>query len=213
MYISEYMTSDPITIPTNMLLPEVRQILNEYQIRHLPVVDGDSRLVGIVTDRDLRSAYPSSVITRGEKRLAFEQVEKTMVEDIMTRSCATLQPEATIDDALVIFDRDKVGGIPIVSEEDVVFGFFSLLDLTAAYRKLFGVTEDGSVLIGIEDDGRDAILGEIVTLLEQNSFPLTRLIRLTERNDVTKIYLRLNCLKPVKVYKLLKAKGFVLLEP
>lgn len=213
MYISEYMTSDPITIPTNLLLPEVRRILNEYQIRHLPVVDGDGRLVGIVTDRDLRSAYPSSVITRGEKRLAFEQVEKTSVDDIMTRSCATLRPEATIDDALVIFDRDKVGGIPIVSEEDVVLGFFSLLDLTAAYRKLFGVTEEGSVLIGIEDDGRDAILGEIVTLLEQNSFPLTRLIRLTERNDVTKIYLRLNCLKPVKVYKLLKAKGFVLLEP
>ncbi len=213
MHISEYMTSDPITIPTNILLPEVRRILNEYQIRHLPVVDGESRLVGIVTDRDLRSAYPSSVITRGEKGLAFEQVEKSMVEDIMTRSCATLQPEATIDDALVIFDRDKVGGIPVVSEEDVVLGFFSLLDLTAAYRKLFGVTEDGSVLIGIEDDGRDEILSELVTLLEQNSFPLTRLIRLTERNNATKIYLRLNCLKPVKVYKLLKSRGFVLLEP
>jgi acetoin utilization protein AcuB len=213
MYISEYMTWDPITIPANMLLPEVRQILNEYQIRHLPVVDGEKKLIGIVTDRDLRSAYPSSVITRGEKILTFEQVEKTMVEDIMTRSCSTLQPECTLDDALVVFDRDNVGGIPIVSEDEVVLGFFSLLDLTAAYKKLFGVGEDGSVLVGIEDDGRDEILSELVTLLEQNNISLTRLIRLTDRDHATKIYLRMNCLKPAKIFKLLKSRGFVLLEP
>jgi len=61
MYISEYMTSDPITISSATLLPEARQILNEYQIRHLPVIDSERRLIGIITDRDLRSAYPSSV--------------------------------------------------------------------------------------------------------------------------------------------------------
>lgn len=207
------MTSNPITISADLFLPQARRMLNEYQIRHLPVVDRDRRLVGIVTDRDLRSAYPSSVISKGEKVLSFEQVEKTTVADIMTTSCSTLHPDATIDDALIVFDRDKVGGIPVVSEDDVVLGIFSLLDLTAAYRKLFGVSEEGSVLIGVEDDGRDNILSELVTLLDNKNIPLTRLIRLADKQDATKLYLRINSPRPLEVVKLLKSKGFVMLEP
>jgi acetoin utilization protein AcuB len=213
MYISEYMTSDPITISSAVFLPEARRILNEFHIRHLPVVDRENKLVGIVSDRDLRSAYPSSVTTRGDKILAFEQVEKTTVADMMTTTCSTLGPDATLDDALLIFDRDKVGGIPVVSEDNVVLGIFSLLDLTAAYRKLFGVAEEGSVLIGIEDDDRDNILSEIVILLEQNGIQLTRLIRLVEKNKTTKIFMRINSKKPLEVYKLLRSKGFSFLEP
>ncbi len=213
MYIAEYMTSDPITISSAVFLPEARRILNQYHIRHLPVVDGENRLVGIVTDRDLRSAYPSSVTSREEKLLAFEQVEKTMVVDMMTTTCSTLSPDATLDDALIIFDRDKVGGIPVVSEDNVVLGIFSLLDLTSAYRKLFGVAEAGSMLIGIEDDERDNILSEIVLLLEQNGIMLTRLIRLVEKDEVTKIYMRINSQKPSEVYKLLRSKGFNFLKP
>jgi acetoin utilization protein AcuB len=212
MYISEYMTSDPITISSAVFLPEARRILNEFHIRHLPVVDRENKLVGIVSDRDLRSAYPSSVTTRGDKILAFEQVEKTTVADMMTTSCSTLGPYATLDDALIIFDRDKVGGIPVVSEDNVVLGIFSLLDLTAAYRKLFGVAEEGSVLVGVEDDDRDNILSEIVILFEQNGILLTRLIRLVEKNEVTKIFMRINCQKPVEVYKLLRSRGFIFLQ-
>jgi acetoin utilization protein AcuB len=212
MYISEYMTSDPITISPAVFLPEARRMLNEFHIRHLPVVDSENRLIGIVSDRDLRSAYPSSVISREEKILAFEQVEKTTVADMMTTTCSTLGPDATLDDALLIFDRDKVGGIPVVSEDNVVLGIFSLLDLTAAYRKLFGVAEEGSILVGIEDDERENILSEIVILLEQKGILLTRLIRLVEKNEVTKIFMRINCQKPVEVYKLLRSRGFIFLQ-
>ncbi|NOR24335.1 MAG: CBS domain-containing protein [Desulforhopalus sp.] len=213
MYISEYMTFDPITISSGIVLPEARRMLNEYHIRHLPVVDQERKLIGIVSDRDLRSAYPSSVTSRGEKNLAFEQVEKTTVADVMTTSCSTLSPDATLDDALIIFDRDKVGGIPVVSEENVILGIFSILDLTAAYRKLFGVVDEGSILVGVEDDDRDNILSEIVLLLEQNGIVLTRLIRLVEKNRVTKIFMRINSLQPVKVYKLLRSRGFIFLKP
>ncbi|MGB3213094.1 MAG: CBS domain-containing protein [Desulforhopalus sp.] len=213
MYIVEYMTSDPITISTDVYLPEARLLLNEYHIRHLPVVDRDNKLIGIVTDRDLRSAYPSSVTSRKDKSLAFEQVEKTKVEDMMTTSCSTLGLDSTLDDALIIFDRDKVGGIPVVSDDDVVIGMFSLLDLTAAYRKLFGVAEDGSILVGIEDDDRDNILSEIVVLLEQNGILLTRLIRLVEKNEVTKIFMRINSRNPSGVYKLLRSRGFSFIKP
>lgn len=212
MKISDYMTSDPITISSATLLPEARQILNEYRIRHLPVVDGNRRLIGIITDRDLRSAYPSSVTSKSEAVLAFEQVEKTMVVDIMTPTCSTLRLDATLDDALIIFDRDKIGGIPVVSEDDVVLGIFSLLDLTAAYRDLFGISDEGSLLIGIKDDGRKNILSELTSLLDTHDVALTTLIRLKEKKEVAKIYLRINSLKPAEVCKLLKSNRFNVIE-
>ena len=212
MYISEHMTPDPITVPPDMSLPEARRILNVHHIRHLPVVDREKKLIGIVTDRDLRSAYPSSVTSKHDKILAFEQVGKTTVADIMTTTCAALSPDASLDDALLLFDQEKIGGIPILSEEGVVLGFFSILDLTAAYRKLFGMAEKGSLLIGLEDDGRDNILSEIVILLEKNDIVLTRLIRLAESNDSAKIYMRINSQTPADVYRLLEMQGFLLLQ-
>lgn len=211
MYICEHMTPDPITISSELFIPEARRILNEYYFRHLPVVDRQGRLIGIITDRDLRSAYPSSVTNESERMLIYSRVEKTKVADIMTTSCSTLGIEATLDDALVIFDRDKVGGIPVVSEESVVVGMFSMRDLTAAYRKLFGVADKGSMLVGIEDDGRDNIMSEIVVLLEQNSIPLTRLIRLSQGDESGRIYMRINTRNPNQVFKFLANEGFTLL--
>jgi acetoin utilization protein AcuB len=213
MYIHEHMTPDPITISSEIFLPEARLMLNEYDFRHLPVVDGENRLIGIITDRDLRSAYPSSITGKSERMLIYGQVEKTKVADIMTTSCSTLRLDATLDDALLIFDRDKVGGIPVVTDREVVVGMFSMRDLTAAYRKLFGVEDKGSLLLTITDDGRENIMSELVVLLEENAISLTRLIRLNQGREDAKIYMIINTLKPGLVRKLLTANGFYLFVP
>ena len=213
MYIYEHMTSDPITISSEILLPEARLLLNEYDFRHLPVVDEKRRLIGIITDRDLRSAYPSSVTVESERMLIYRKVEKTKVADIMTTSCSTLRLEATLDDALLIFDRDKVGGIPVVTDRDVVVGMFSMRDLMTAYRKLFGVDDKGSLLVGIVDDGRETIMSELVVMFEENSISLTRLIRLNQGREGAQIYMRINTLKPGLVRKLLVRSGFNIFVP
>jgi acetoin utilization protein AcuB len=210
MYIANYMTSDPITAAPELLLPEARRLLNENDIRHLPVVDGEKRLIGIVSDRDLRSAYPSSVMSRSEKILTFEQVEKTTVADIMTTDCSTLELDATLDDALVIFDSGKIGVIPVVNESGTIVGIFSLMDLNAAYHSLFGIAEPGSVLIGIKDDGRDNMFSEIALLLEQNNIALTSILRGKEKKDRGKIYVRIVSAKPFEARKILKHHGFIL---
>lgn len=208
MYISEYMTASPITVSGLLSLPEARQILREYQIRHLPVIDGEGVLVGILTDRDLRSAYPSSVTSKKEALLTFERVQQSIVADIMTTECSTLTMDAKLDDALKIFERDKVGAIPVVDEEGKVLGLFSLLDLTSAYGKLFGATEDGSIYFLVEDDGRENILGALATLCEENNVVLMGLIRRGAKKDVAKIYMRVKSLKPERVAKLLKAHKY-----
>ena len=207
MYISRHMTSDPITVSPAMLLPEARALLNDYHFRHLPVVDEQGKLVGMLTDRDLRSAYPSSVISDSERRLVYERVEKTAVSEIMTTECVSLGADSTLDDALFLFDRDQLGALPVL-ENDQVVGIFSIRDLTAAYKISFGVGEKGAVLIGLHDDGSPTIMTRLVTILEEQGIPFTRVLRIHDKTNGDSIYLRVNTFKIAAVLELLEEHGF-----
>ncbi len=207
MYISRHMTKDPITISPAMNLPEARALLNDYHFRHLPVVDEQGELVGMLTDRDLRSAYPSSVISDSESRLVYERVEKTEVAEIMSTNCVFLTPDSTLDDALFLFDRDQMGALPVLDDGQVV-GIFSIRDLTAAYKQSFGVGEKGAVLVGLEDDGSEDILTRLVKLLEQEKIPFTRLLRVGNKDGKDAIYVRINTFKIAAVLEIFEENGF-----
>jgi acetoin utilization protein AcuB len=75
------------------------------------------------------------------------------------------------------------------------------------------MAEKGSALISVEDDGRDNILSELVTLLEENGIPITRLIRLADAKESAKIYMRVNTPRPIEVGKLLRQRNFIVLQP
>ena len=209
MYISRHMTTDPLTVHPSMLLPEARALLNDYHFRHLPVVDEQGVLVGMLTDRDLRSAYPSSVLSDSESRLVYERVEKTEVSEIMSSDCVSLTPDSTLDDALFMFDRDQLGAMPVLEDGQVV-GIFSIRDLTAAYKLSFGVGEKGAVLISIEDDGSRTIMTRIVTFLEKEEIPVSRVLRIRSKDDGDAIYLRINTFKIAAVLALLEDNGFTI---
>jgi acetoin utilization protein AcuB len=201
------MTKDPITISPDMFLPEARALLNDYHFRHLPVVDAQGMLVGMLTDRDLRSAYPSSVLSDSERRLVYEKVEKTEVAEIMSTDSISLTPDSTLDDALYLFDREHVGALPVL-EDGQVIGVFSISDLTAAYKLSFGVGEKGAVLIGLDDDGSEDILTRLVILLEKEKIPFTRIMRIAGEKDGSAIYLRVNTFKIAGVLEFLEENGF-----
>jgi len=206
MYISRYMIREPLTATSEMSLPEARSLLNENHFRHLPVVDKQGQLVGMITDRDLRSAFPSSMLTESERLLAYERVEKATVADIMSTECVCLTLESTLDDALLLFNREGVGALPVLEDGRLV-GIFSSGDLLAAYKELFGVGEKGSVLLGIKDDGQSSLMTRIVTLLEQHNIPFTRLLRIHDEERGNRIYLRLNTYKIASVVNLLREAG------
>lgn len=207
------MTPDPLTISPETSLIEARKILDAFLFRHLPVVNENLQLLGIITDRDLRSAFPSSIVSEAQQEKEYKSLATRCVADIMTTTCTTLSPDATLDDALLLFDRDKVGGLPVVDDIGIVKGMFSIRDLTAAYKDLFGVSDKGSVLIGIADTGEVGIMAAIVNILEQNGITFTRLIRMKGEEGKGSIYLRINTFRLASVYTLLKQNGLTIIKP
>jgi len=209
MFITEYMTKKPVTVLPDTPLPEVRELLKNKNFRHLPVVDEKGRLLGMVTDRDLRSAYPSSVLS-GEKIKAYlVDLEHTPVSAIMTRASFTLTSMSTLDDALILLDREKIGAMPVVDEEERVIGIFSTRDLMAAYRKIFGLGERGSAMIMVSHDGKRKPLSRIAKVLEEHEIRFTRLIRTeAEEGKPGRIFLRVNTFNISAVHKALREAGF-----
>ena len=214
MFIRSHMTPSPITVTPETTVAEAIDILQQYNIRHLLVVDGQGVLQGILSDRDLRSARPSSVARSRERHRVEEQVNNTPVSVLMTRDCLTLRPNATLDDALLLFQSRKVGAFPVLNEEEKVVGVFTTADLMNAYRRLFGLGEMGSMLVSIEDNGDPQAMSKLARVMEETQVSFTRLVR-TDGGGKGKpmIFLRINTYNVRSVYKALEAAGFAIHVP
>jgi acetoin utilization protein AcuB len=214
MFIYDHMTPSPITVTPEQTVAEAIAMLEKYNIRHLPVVDEQGVLQGILSDRDLRSARPSTIVRTKLHGSVEEQVNNLKIGVLMTRDLLYLAPYNTLDDALLLFESRKIGALPVVNDEGKLVGVFTVADLMNAYRDLFGLGAKGSVLISIEDDGDPQALRKLVQIMEEKQVQFTRLVR-AEGTDKRKpmIYLRINAYNIRSVHKSLEAGGFVVHVP
>ena len=214
MFIHYHMTPAPMTVTADQTVAEANDLLQLNNFRHLPVVNEQGLLQGMISDRDLRSARPSSVAQSKERHNIEERVKNTPISLVMSRDCLSLSRLATLDDALLIFQSRKIGALPVVDEEERVVGIFSIGDLLKAYRCLFGLGEKGSFLISIEDNDDPQILSKLVNIMEEKKVEFTRLVR---SNGTCKsrpmIFLRINTYNVRSVYKTLEAAGFTIHVP
>ena len=116
--LSEIMSRGLITVDKNASLRRARRILDQHRIRHLLVMDG-KRLVGIVTDRDLRQAAPSSKspLTMSERE---EFMDELKVVEVMSRKLITASPDTTVREAARVMVSEKIGCLPVVYGNQLV---------------------------------------------------------------------------------------------
>lgn len=121
------MTREVVTLSPGQSLREAIELLLTHRIRHLPVVDADSRLIGIVTDRDVKRATPSLV--SGVKREEYERVlDETRVTNFMTREPMVITQETPLRAVVQMLIDKKVGGLPVVNDGHLV-GIVTQIDL------------------------------------------------------------------------------------
>jgi len=102
MFVSRSMTQKVVTIDKNADILEAKELMEQYQIRHVPVVEPDGLLIGMITDRDLRSALPSTFFKKGKEAAKKAAAPSIKVKEIMAQNLVTLSPMDTIQDALLL---------------------------------------------------------------------------------------------------------------
>lgn len=116
--VREWMTPNPICATPEMTLPEAHKIMTEKRIRRLLVVK-DGKLMGIVTQGDVRGAQPSEATTLSIFELNY-LLSKLTLDRIMTPAPITIRPDETVYDAARLMLQKKIAGLPVVEGEKVV---------------------------------------------------------------------------------------------
>ena len=146
--VQDFMTRSPVTVHPDALVKGAADMMRTRKLRHLPVVDRDGRLIGIVTDRDLRQVVFDPAVQARLGRAA-DALRALPVRDVMTWGVVTVRPETTIRNAAWLMREQRLGSLPVVragrlvgilSERDVLRAFEEALStdaLTRPYRWAF----------------------------------------------------------------------------
>jgi acetoin utilization protein AcuB len=213
MFVSRSMVSEVITIDKDASVFEAQEKMAANSIRHLPIVDADNRLIGIVTDRDIRSVMPYRLIKQKGIAEERERLAHLKVEDIMTRNPKTISPMYTIQDALLMIEKEKVGAFPVVDDEGRLKGILSVRDLLRAFVNVLGIGQPGT-LVGIEVEEKVGQLKKIVdAITEENISFGSVLVARTWEAGKRAVFPYLLTNNVAKVKKKLSGMGYQLIDP
>ncbi len=141
MFVKDRMSHPVITVTPDTPIMEAREIMRRERIRRLPVVDKHGNLVGIVTEKDILNASPSSATTLSIWELNY-LLSKVTVGEIMTREVITATEDMPLEDAARLIADHKVGALPVVRGKKVV-GIITESDLFRVFLELMGARMPG----------------------------------------------------------------------
>ncbi|THB78380.1 MAG: CBS domain-containing protein [Desulfobulbaceae bacterium] len=213
MFVSETMHADVITVRPDTKLADARTLMMDNKIRHLPVVDAEGKLKGIVTDRDMRDAQPSTLLDKDDYEATFAKVMNHTVAEIMTVDPLTISGYYTLQDTLMVMGKKKVGALPVVDEDGLLKGIMSTRDLLRAFVNIMGIGEPGTLLC-IQVDEKPGQLKKIVDVVtEENVSMGSVLVARYWEKDKRAIFPYLLTNNVMTIRKKLTDLGFELLDP
>jgi acetoin utilization protein AcuB len=134
--VRDRMSRGVTTVRPEAKLSAAAALMRDRKIRHLPVVDGKGRLVGIVTARDLRQALFAPAVLAGRTDLPAV-LEALTVGDVMTRGVISVRPVTGIRDAARVMHERRLGALPVVEGGRLV-GILTETDVLDAFQRLLG---------------------------------------------------------------------------
>lgn len=167
-FMREKIQKNPVTITPEASFYEARNLIHEKGIRHLPVVDQNKALVGIVTDRDIREAAPSDATLLSVQELNY-LLGKLKVSSFMTPKAKliTITPDTLIEEAVQLMHDNKIGCLPVV-EGGKLYGIFTETDALDHLVDIFGFKQKGTRLTITLEDKPGSLLGILEVFKKHN---------------------------------------------
>jgi acetoin utilization protein AcuB len=198
MIVAKRMMRTPVFLDEDDSMKTAMDTLKDREIRHLPVLKGGAKLVGILTETDIKQASPS-IATALEIREVYYLLDKIKVKQIMTKRPYTISPTAPIEEAAMVMRDKKIGCLPVMEEGRLV-GILTETDILDAFIESMGVRGPGyRIELVLPTMGRG--LFEVLKLLQDFDANVVSLAT-TSHDDPEKKVLILRI--ETKSYKVLK---------
>jgi len=142
MLIRDWMTSNVVTVTTETSMLKAGKLMKEHDIRRLPVIDNDGRVIGIVSDRDVKAASPSKATTLDVHELYY-LLSELKIKDIMTPNPVTVKALDTVEKVALLMLEKSFGGLPVVDDDKKLIGIITDYDIFKVLVSITGVRAGG----------------------------------------------------------------------
>ncbi|MCP2501649.1 MAG: CBS and ACT domain-containing protein [Deltaproteobacteria bacterium] len=206
MFVGPRMKRDLITVTPGATLEEAARLLTAHRIHHLPVVVEGNRLAGILSDTDLRNATLEG--TSGADR--GDSGRPVTVGEIMTRELVTLSPGDTLDDAMLVLSRQRIGALPVV-EADRLVGILTKADILTALLSTLDIEGLGvRIEVVLRRDVKE--VARLVAALADQDVEVRSLVLALHGADRYAAFVRVATIDVASVRDRLREKGFAVGE-
>jgi len=163
MIIKEWMTRDVITVDPETSMMRAAKLMKEKGIRRLPVVDEKGKVLGMLSDRDVKEASPSKATTLDVHELYY-LLSEIKVKNIMTPNPITIRETDTVVKCAAIMHDKKISGIPVLNDANELVG---IMTQNEVYRVLLSITGiyHGGIQLGLKLSDQRGTLKEVLDCL------------------------------------------------
>lgn len=204
MYVKNRMTSNPYTIAFDAPITEVIELMQEKNLKRVPVVRGD-KVVGMITQGDIQKVSPTKATTLSIFELNY-LLSKTKVSDAMTKEVIAISPDALLEEAAVLMRENKIGTLAVVRENKLV-GIITESDIFDAFIDLLGFRDVGSrITIRVAD--ATGVLADITGIFKDLDSNITHIAAYGGTAGYSDVVVRTNTLNTDELEKRLVEHGY-----
>ncbi len=205
MLVQDIMQSKVITISPETTAADALRLLQARGVRHLPVVES-GKLVGLVSDRDLKRVMPAGATSQNRPGPVVA-LERLPVGEIMASFLITIGPMFPVEEAARLMVSEKISALPVTDAGHLV-GIVTETDVLRMILKATGATEPSSRLDVVLKD-EPSTLTEVVHTVESSGMKISSVMTLTNRAGAKEATIRVATLNPGPAIRALEAKGYV----
>ena len=208
MIVEEIMQTQVHTLNPDDTIAAALQLCRDQKIRHIPIVDHNQLLVGLVTDRDIKDATPSIL----QKGTGEEELNKPL-DFIMEKNVVTGHPLDFVEDVAATFYEYDISCMPVIQNGELI-GIVTETDVLHTFVELTGSHQPGS-RIEVKVPNKPGMLFEVVNVLNKRRANIHSVLVYPDKNDekFKIIVFRVRMMNPIGVIDDLKKEGHIVLWP
>ncbi|MFV0437295.1 MAG: CBS and ACT domain-containing protein [Desulfopila sp.] len=207
MYIGRIMHTELVTVSPDTTVLDARDILERKKIEHLLVVNDKGKLIGIISDRDLKQNWASPATSLSTHELTY-LLSKMQVKSIMVKTVVTIPVDTTIERAAYIMQQHNISSLPVMENDELV-GIITSTDVMRVLLEAIGMSDD-SMRLGLFVKDTIGILAEICAILKEEKINIQSLLSWPEKKypGITHLVMRVASQDGLKAINALTARGF-----
>ena len=166
MFVQDAMTVNPVIVTVNTTLPDIARLMQDKKIRRVPVLDENGKLVGIISDRDVRENMPSPATTLSKWEINT-LLDKLTAQEIMTSPVLVTAPDCPLEEAARVLLEKKIGALPVVKDGDLV-GIVTETGFSRAFVDMLSGGDVPGLRFVLRVERHKGILATLANIINEN---------------------------------------------